>query len=174
VIETVRLTLCRFTEDDAGFILRLLNEPSFLEYVGDKGVRTLDDARQYIREGPVACYAEHGFGLYLVQQREGGASIGMCGLLKRATLDDPDIGFAFTPDSWSQGFATEAAQAVLERARDLHGLRRILAITAPNNEASIRVLKKIGLQFEKTAHLSDDAPEILLFSTPGAVALPSN
>ena len=173
VIETARLTLRRFTEDDAGFILRLLNEPSFLEFVGDKGVRTLNDARRYIREGPVACYAEYGFGLYLVQHREESAEIGMCGLLKRPTLDDPDIGFGFIPDSWSQGFATEAAHAVLERARDLHGLKRILAITAPNNDASIQVLKKIGLQFEKTVRLSDDADEILLFSTPDAEAQPS-
>ncbi len=168
VIETARLTLRRFTEDDAGFILQLLNESSFLEFVGDKGVRTLEDARRYIREGPVACYAEHGFGLYLVQHREEGAKIGMCGLLKRPTLDDPDIGFALIPGSWSQGFATEAAQAVLERARDLHGLKRIFAITAPNNDASIQVLKKIGLRFEKTVRLSDDADEILLFSTPDA------
>lgn len=166
MIETDRLTLRKFAEDDAEFILRLLNEPSFLEFVGDKGVRTLDEARQYIREGPVASYREHGFGLYLVQRRADGASIGMCGLLKRATLDDPDLGFGFVPESWSQGFATESARAVLDRARRLHGLNRVVAITTRSNDSSIRVLEKIGLRFEKMVCLSSDAPEICLYSTP--------
>ncbi len=165
VIETDRLTLRKFTEDDAAFILRLLNEPSFLEYVGDKGVRTLDDARQYIREGPVASYKQHGFGLYLVQHDKDGSSIGMCGLLKRDTLDDPDIGFGFIPEFWSQGFATEAARAVLDRAKSQHGLSRVVAITASHNSASIQVLKNIGLRFEKTLCLSEGSPEIFLFST---------
>jgi RimJ/RimL family protein N-acetyltransferase len=165
VIETERLTLREFTEEDAAFILRLLNEPSFLEFVGDKGVRTLDDARRYIREGPIASYAEFGFGLYLVQHREDTVAIGMCGLLKRPSLDDADIGFGFIPEFWSQGFATEAAQAVLNRAKSQHGLNRVVAITAQHNGSSIQVLKKIGLQFEKILRLSDDSPEIFLFST---------
>ena len=165
VIETDRLTLRKFTENDAVFILRLLNEPSFLEFVGDKGVRTLDDARRYLREGPIASYAEFGFGLYLVQHREDSVEIGMCGLLKRPTLDDADIGFGFIPEFWSQGFATEAARAVLDRAKRQHGLNRIVAITAPHNSASIQVLEKIGLRFEKTLSLSEGSPEIFLFST---------
>lgn len=165
VIETDRLTLHKFTEDDAAFILRLLNEPSFLEFVGDKGVRTLDDARRYLREGPIASYKQHGFGLYLVQRDEDASYIGMCGLLKRDTLDDPDIGFGFVPESWSQGFATEAARAVLDRAKSEHGLNRVVAITAPHNGASIEVLRKIGLQFEKALCLSEGSPEILLFGT---------
>ena len=165
IIRTERLTLRELAERDAAFILRLLNEPSFLEYVGDKGVRTLADARQYIREGPIASYKQHGFGLYIVQHSEGGCSIGMCGLLKRDTLDDPDIGFAFVPESWSQGFATESARAVLDRARSQHGLSRVVAITAPHNSASIQVLEKIGLRFEKTLSLSEGSPEIFLFST---------
>lgn len=165
VIETDRLTLRELTEDDAPFILRLLNEPSFLEFVGDKGVRSLDDARRYIREGPVASYAEHGFGLYLVLRGRDGCSLGICGLLKRDTLDDPDIGFGFIPEFWAQGFATETARAVLDRAKSQHGLNRVVAITTPNNEASIQVLKKIGLRFERTMRLSDDSAEVCLFST---------
>jgi len=174
VFETDRLTLRRFTEDDATFILRLLNEPSFLEFVGDKGVRTLDDARRYLREGPIASYKKHGFGLYLVQHGEDGCSIGMCGLLKRDSLDDPDIGFGFIPEFWSQGFATEAARAVLERARNLHSLDRVVAITATRNGSSIRVLEKIGLRFKEMVRLSADAPEICLYSTPDAETRPAN
>ncbi|TFG66455.1 MAG: N-acetyltransferase [Gemmatimonadales bacterium] len=166
MIQTARLALRKLTEEDAGFILRLLNEPSFLKFVGDKGVRNLDDARRYIREGPIASYAEHGFGLYLVQHRADGSAIGICGLLKRDTLDDPDIGFGLIPEWWSQGLATEATQAILDRARSQHGLKRVVAITAANNDSSKRVLEKIGLEFEKMVCLSDDSPEICLFSTP--------
>ena len=165
IIETERLTLRELTEGDAAFILRLLNEPAFLEYVGDKGVRTLADARRYIREGPISSYKQHGFGLYLVQHGEDGCSIGMCGLLKRNSLDDPDIGFGFIPEYWSQGFATESALAVLSRAKSQHGLSRVVAITAPHNSASIQVLEKIGLRFEKTLCLTEGSPEIFLFST---------
>ncbi len=172
VLETNRLTLRKLTEDDADFILGLLNQPSFLKFVGDKGVRTLDDARGYICEGPMASYAENGFGLYLVARRDDRSSIGMCGLLRRPTLDDPDIGFGFIPESWSQGFATEASRAVLASARNLHRLERVVAITATNNESSKRVLEKIGLRFVKLIRLSDDADEICLFSTPEVESWP--
>jgi RimJ/RimL family protein N-acetyltransferase len=152
------------TDSDAAFILRLLNEPSFLHYVGDKGVRTLDDARRYIREGPVASYQEHGFGLYLVERRGDGVEVGMCGLLRRDSLDDADLGFALIPEAWSQGYACEASRAVLGRARDEHGLSRVVAITAPDNDASIRVLEKIGFRFEEMIRVSDEGPEIRLFA----------
>src|SRR5829696_5552552 len=105
VLETERLSLRQFTVDDAQFILRLLNEPSFLRYIGDKQVRNLEDARQYILNGPVASYERNGFGLLLVELRELRTPIGMCGLLKREELPDPDIGFALLPDFWSTGFA---------------------------------------------------------------------
>ena len=111
-LQTQRLLLRRFTVDDAEFILTLLNEPSFLRYIGDKKVRNLDDARQYILNGPVASYEQNGFGLCLVELRESHTPIGMCGLLKRAELSDPDIGFALLPDFWNKGFAFEAATAV--------------------------------------------------------------
>jgi len=152
------------TDSDAGFILRLLNEPSFLEYVGDKGVRSIDDALRYIQEGPVASYREHGFGLYLVDRRDDGVPIGICGLLQRDSLDDADLGFALIPEAWSQGYASEAGRAVLTRAREEHGLSRVVAITSSNNDASIRVLENIGFGFEKMVRLSDEAPEIRLFA----------
>lgn len=148
-LETERLLLRHFNPDDAPFILALLNEPSFLRYIGDKKVRTLDDARQYILNGPVATYERHNFGLFQVELKDSHTPIGMCGLLKREELPHPDIGFAFLPDFWNKGFAFEAAAAVLKDARERLQLDRLLAIVNPDNEASIRLLEKLGFNFEQ-------------------------
>lgn len=166
ILETDRLTLRHLSPDtDAEFILRLLNEPSFLQYVGDKGARTLEDARNYIRNGPAKSYAENGFGLYRVGLQESDTPIGICGLIKRDTLPDPDIGFAFLPEFWNHGYGFESAAAVMRHAReDLH-LDRILAITTPDNEPSGKLLGKIGLRFEGLIRLSEEADEVKLFAT---------
>ena len=163
ILETDRLILCKLSIDDAAFILELLNEPSFLRFVGDKGVRTLDHARDYILNGPIASYERHGFGLYLTKLKENGISIGICGLLQRESLADVDIGFALLPQFWGSGYATEAAAAVLTHGRNILGLDRIVAVTSPDNLASINVLEKLGLRFEKMIKLSDDRPESKLF-----------
>jgi RimJ/RimL family protein N-acetyltransferase len=165
VIDTPRLTLHRLTTDDADFILELLNEPSFLRYIGDKGVRTRADACQYILAGPMASYERFGFGLYRVEEKDGGEPIGICGLLKRESLEDVDVGFAFLPAFWSNGFAFESASAVLAHGRRTWGLKRILAITSPDNEPSIRLLAKLGFRFERMARLSEEAPEIEVFAS---------
>jgi len=164
LLETDRLVLRKLALDDAEFILELLNEPSFLHFIGDKGVRTLDDAREYILRGPIASYQRHGFGLYLTVLKEGAAPIGMCGLLKRESLADVDIGFAFLPRFWSKGYALESALAVKAYGLDILGLKRIVAITNPDNEASIRLLEKLGLKFERLISLSEDGPEIELYA----------
>jgi RimJ/RimL family protein N-acetyltransferase len=169
VLQTQRLVLRQFSNDDAEFVLKLLNEPSFLRYIGDKGVRNLDDAREYIANGPVASYERNGFGLYLVEMKEAGSPIGMCGLIKRDGLPDPDIGFAFLPDYWSRGYAVEAAAAVMTYAREIFQLNRILAITSLDNESSGRLLEKIGLQFERTIKLSEDGEELKLFVSTAAI-----
>jgi len=161
VLETERLSLRRFTVDDAGFILTLLNEPAFLRYIGDKKVRNLDDARQYILNGPVASYERHGFGLNCVELRDSHTPIGMCGLLKREELPDPDIGFALLPDYRNQGFAFEAAEAVL---KDASNVPRILAITSLDNEASINLLHRLGFSFEEIIKPSPDREPLRLFS----------
>ena len=163
IIETERLTLREFTAEDAGFILELVNEPSFIQNIGDRGVRTLSDAVRYLEAGPISSYARNGFGLYLVQLKESGESIGMCGLIKRDALDDVDIGYAYLPKFWSKGYAVEAALAVKEQGRSL-GLKRLVAITDPANTGSIRVLEKIGFTFEKMTRLSADDIELKLFS----------
>ena len=164
ILETERLLLRQFSTDDVDFILRLLNEPSFLQNIGDRGVRTLADARSYILRVPVASYEQNGFGLYLVVLKEDGASIGMCGLIKREQLEDVDIGYAFLPAYWSKGYALEAAMAVKEYARDRIGLKRLVAITDPENQASIRVLEKIGLRFESMIRLSEEDIELKLLA----------
>lgn len=164
ILETERLFLRQFSAQDAEFILELVNEPSFIQNIGDRGVRTLEDARAYILNGPVASYAKNGFGLYLVALKETGESIGMCGLIKRDTLEDVDIGYAFLPKFWGKGFAVEAARAVRDFAKDVIGLKRVVAITDPANEGSIRVLEKIGLRFERMVRLSADDIELKLFT----------
>jgi RimJ/RimL family protein N-acetyltransferase len=166
-LETGRLTLRRIGLGDAGFILGLLNEPSFLRHIGDKGVRTEDDARRYIADGPLASYARLGFGLYAVELRESGALIGICGLLKRDWLDDVDLGFALLPDHWGQGYAFEAASAVLAEAREGHGLRRIVAVTSLENEASIQLLGKLGFRLERVARFTEGGEELRLFAIGG-------
>jgi RimJ/RimL family protein N-acetyltransferase len=165
VLETERLVLRRLSADDAEFILELLNQPSFLQYIGDKGVRNNDDAINYIQTGPVASYERFGFGLYLVELKDTAVPIGICGLLKRDTLPAVDVGFAFLPDYWSRGYAFEAAAAVMNYGREVLGLRRIVAITSLDNEASIRLLEKIGLKFERLIKLAEDQPEVRLFGT---------
>src|SRR6266478_4186157 len=164
VIETDRLRLRRLSVDDAEFILRLLNEPSFIQNIGDRGVRTVDDARGYIVKGPITSYEKFGFGLWMVETRSPIAQIGICGLLKRDVLDDVDIGYALLPEFCSQGYALESASAVMTYAWEQLGLQRVVAVTNPNNESSIRLLEKMGFQYERMIRLSEDAPEIKLFA----------
>ena len=164
VLETDRLILRHLNGDDAEFIFELVNDPSFIRFIGDKGVRDLDAARRYIVEGPLKSYA-NGFGLYLAELKTNEKPIGICGLVKRDTLPHADIGFAFLPAYWNQGYAFESAAAVMDHARERLKLGRILAITSPDNEASGKLLDKIGLRFERMIRLSEDAPEIKLFAT---------
>jgi RimJ/RimL family protein N-acetyltransferase len=164
ILETKRLVLRRLTASDAAFILELLNEPAFLENIGDRGARTLADARRYIARGPVASYRKFGFGLYLAERKDSGTAIGICGLLKRESLDDVDIGFAFLRRYWSQGYARESAAAVMHYGWTKLRLPRIVAITKPTNQASIALLEKLGLRFEKSIPLPDHGGEKKLFA----------
>jgi RimJ/RimL family protein N-acetyltransferase len=162
-LSTDRLLLRKIATADAPFILRLLNEPSFIQFIGDKGVRSLDDARQYILNGPIASYQKHGFGLYVVTLKSDNTPIGMCGLLKRATLKDVDIGFAFLPEFWNKGYALEAAAVVMTYGKNVLKLPRIVAITNKDNHASAKLLNKIGLRFDRFIALDGDRDETRLF-----------
>ena len=165
VIETERLNLRRLEAGDAAFILELLNDEFFLRHIGDKGVRTIEDAVRYILTIAVESYARHGFGLWLVELKTSGTPAGICGLVKRDTLPDADIGYAFLPRFRANGYATEAAAAVLSYGLNALGLKRLLAITQPENAGSIRVLEKIGLKLDHRVRLSADAAEIMLFAS---------
>lgn len=165
VLETDRLVLRPLTVEDAAFIFRLVNEPAWLRFIGDRGVRTLDDARNYILTGPVEMYARFGFGLYLVELAESGTPIGLCGLLKRETLDDVDIGFALLAEFHGKGYAYEAATAVMAYGRNVLGLARIVAITAPDNHKSINLLQRLGLKFDSMRRFGAEASDVKLFAT---------
>jgi ribosomal-protein-alanine N-acetyltransferase len=150
---------------DAAFILELLNEKPFLENIADRGVRNLADAHDYLVSGPLASYQEFGFGLYAVERKESAEPIGICGILKREYLDDPDVGFAFLQRFWGQGYALESAQAVTQYARVTLGLKRIVATTKPHNRDSEKLLKKIGFRFEKMIQTPQSDTESKLFSS---------
>lgn len=157
VLETGRLRLRRLGPEDAPFMLRLVNDPDWLRYIGDRGVRTLADAERYIANGPVAMYDRHGFGLLAVERKEERGPIGICGLLKRETLPDVDIGFAFLPEHRGRGYAFEAAEETIAWARDVLRLPRVIAITAPDNVRSRTLLERIGLRYERTMVLHPGA-----------------
>jgi [ribosomal protein S5]-alanine N-acetyltransferase len=163
LIETQRLNIRELSPNDAAFILELLNEPSFIENIGDRNVRNLEDAEGYISNGPIASYKKNGFGLWSVKLKKSDEAIGICGLIKRDTLDDVDIGFAFLERFCGKGYATEAAIATFDYARDVVEIKRLVAITIPDNKGSIRVLEKIGLKFEKMIKQPHDENELMLF-----------
>ena len=163
VLETERLILRQLTIGDAEFMLALLNEPSFLRYIGDKNVRDINSAQQYILNGPMASYQQNGFGLYLVEIKESHTPIGMCGLLKREELPDVDVGFAFLPDFWNKGFAFEAADAVMKYGQQAFKLKRVVAITNPDNYASIKLLQRLGFTFERLMNLAN-GDQVKLFA----------
>lgn len=162
ILETERLLLRKITMDDAAFMLDLLNQPSFIHFIGDRGVRTLDDAREFIQNRYIAAYEQLGFGVYLTTLKDG-TPIGICGLIKRDALKDVDIGYAFLPQYWMRGYAFESASAVMAYAKNNLGLKRVVGVVAPDNSGSIRVLEKIGLSFEAMVKLSEDDIELKLF-----------
>jgi len=159
-LETSRLRIRQLEVDDAGFIYRLVNDPQWLRFIGDKGVSNLDDARDYIETGPLEMYRKNGFGLNLVALKDSNEAIGICGILQRETLTEADLGFAFMPDYRGRGFAFEASQAVLEHGLENLGLERVAAILSPQNTASEKLLRKLGFNFERNFQAQVDT-EIL-------------
>lgn len=163
IFETERLRVREFNTEDASFILELLNTPGWLEFIGDRNVRTDEQARSYLENGPMKSYRENGFGLYMVETKETNTPVGMCGVLKRGTLDHPDIGFAFLPAHGGVGYAKEIAKATLNYADNTLRIPILLAITKPNNRRSIRLLERIGFVFAETFHLNDATDPLLLY-----------
>jgi RimJ/RimL family protein N-acetyltransferase len=164
VLRTARLSLRHFDRADAPFIFELLNEPSWLQHIGDKGIKTLRDAERYIQDGPVTMYTRLGFGLYLVELTGSGESVGMCGLIKRDTLEHVDLGFAFLSRFWGNGYACESAAAVVSYAKMRLGIDRIVAITAPTNQTSSKLLLKLGFTLERSITATGGGQELMLYS----------
>jgi RimJ/RimL family protein N-acetyltransferase len=161
MLQTPRLLLRELTPADAPFTLRLLNEPSFISGIADRGVRTLEQAVRYLEQGPIASYARHGFGMWLVELAANGEAAGICGLVRREGLDDIDIGYAFVPEHCGRGLAREAARAVLEHARTALGLGRVVAIVNPGNQRSMHLLRSLGFALERSVRLGGE--ELRLF-----------
>lgn len=165
VLETERLALRRFTLDDAEFAYALVNDPAWIQHVGDRNVKSLEDARGYLTKGPMSMYEKSGFGMWVVTLQSTGEAIGTCGLIERDSLEDVDIGFAFLPQFRGHGYAWESAKAVLEYGR-AKGLERIVAIVSPANRPSIRILERLGMRFERMIIMPGETEEILLYATP--------
>ena len=153
VLETERLRLRRLGVEDAPFIGRLLNDADFLRHIGDRGVRTVEEARAYIAAGPVASHREHGFGTDLVVRREDGAPLGVCGIMRKPWLEEPDLAYAFLPEGRGRGWAREAAAAVLADAQRRLGLTSLVAVVTPDNAPSLRLLEALG--FERADGVAD-------------------
>jgi ribosomal-protein-alanine N-acetyltransferase len=162
-LETPRLVLRQLDFSDADFLVGLLNQPSFLANIGDRGVRNVEDAHRYLREGPLAMYEKFGFGLWHVSRRTDGTAVGMCGLLKRDILPDVDVGYAFLPEYWGQGYASEAAAATLAHAAAKFRLPRVIAVVSEGNEGSIRVIEKLGMKFERMVSMRPNEPDVRLY-----------
>lgn len=164
-INTERTVLEHFTVEDTAFILELLNTPSWLKYIGDREIKTKADAENYLLKGPVKSYADNGFGLYKVSLKDSSLSIGMCGIIKRATLNDVDLGFAFLPQYEGKGYARESAEAVLKYACESLKIKKIAAITVSYNQRSIELLKKLNFTFEQIIRIAGDDEELMLFGS---------
>jgi len=165
--KTERLRLRDFTIEDSPFILRLLNEPSFIQFIADKGVRTLDQARDYLLNGPIKSYETHGHGLYAVELQGSSELIGMCGLIKREQFADIDLGYAFLPEFWSQGFALEAAAAVLAFGERSLGQTGTIALVSPDNVPSIKLLQKLGFAYSREIKMDESDPGTALYERKG-------
>ena len=166
-IETDRLRLCEVTPADAEFLLRLMNEPAYLEHIGDRGIRTIDDARSYIESRFVASYAKWGYGLYRVSLRDSGGAVGICGFVRRDSLPHADLGFAFLVQHWSRGLALEACRAVVEHGFGTLGMETVLAVTSPGNAASIRLLEKLGFRRKGQCRVPPNLGDSVLFALEG-------
>lgn len=163
-LETERLLLRRVTLGDAGLMLAIWNDPAFVRYVGDRGIRTIAEAQEALKDGAFKLYDDYGYGPYAMSLMEDGSLIGICGLFRRENLDDPDIGFAVLPDYCGNGYAGEAARAVVAHARDDLGIKCLTAIVSPENSASIGLINKLGLTFDRGITMPGDDEEISLYS----------
>lgn len=165
IAETQRLILSEVTLDDAPFFVELMNSPKWIKYIGDRKIRTVDDAKQHLNKTILKCYTDHGFGFYKVLLKEASNKIiGISGLIKREQLEDVDIGFGFLPGYEGKGYGYESSMEVLKLAKERFNIERIAAITLPSNTSSIHLIEKLGLMFQKKVNPFDEDEELLLFA----------
>ncbi len=163
VLNTERLELRWLTLEDTPLMLGIWNDPAFVRYVADRGIRTLEQARAAVEAGPLRLYAEYGYGPFRVRRREDGMDMGICGLFRRDVLEDPDIGFAILPEFCGKGYGFEASTAVLDYARDTLQLSAVTAIVSPQNAASIGLLEKLGMHYERPIRMPGDDHDVSLY-----------
>lgn len=163
MLETSRLTLHEMTLGDAGLMLAIWNDPAFVRYVGDRGIRTPEAAEEAMRQGILRLYEDYGYGPYRVALKDSGDAIGICGLFRRDGLDDPDIGYATLPEYCGKGYAFEAGRAVIEHATTGLRLERLIAIISPENAASISLIGKLGFEFERMHRMPNDDDDVCIY-----------
>ena len=165
ILETERTILREVAETDASFILDLLNHPAFIRYIGDRKVRSVEQAREYIESRFTGSYKQFGFGMWVIELKADNTPIGVCGFVRREKLPDADIGFALLSRFEKKGYGFETAAAAMRYGSEELNLERVLAITSQDNEASGKLLGKLGFKFDGLIKISDDAEEAKLFSS---------
>ncbi|WP_423051728.1 GNAT family N-acetyltransferase [Undibacterium sp. SXout7W] len=148
---------------DAGFYLKMVNEPSWIKNIGDRGIHDVQQAEAALLNGPIASQHKNGFSLYIVERKEDSVAMGICGLIKRDYLETADIGYAFLPEYWGRGYALEAAQSVLHYAREELGMTSIAAMTFPDNLSSQHLLRKLGFSLIDVLTLEGDQKKTHLY-----------
>ena len=164
LMETERLRLRPVTVDDTALMLAVWNDPAFIENVSDRGIRTVEQARDAIKTGAQKLFEDYGYGPYCMSLKPNGTMIGICGIFKRENIEDPDIGFGVLPDYCGKGYAGEAAAAVVDYARNTLRIGVLTAIVSPKNAPSIGLIKKLGLTFERMITMPGDNDAICLYS----------
>ncbi|HVG41509.1 MAG TPA: GNAT family N-acetyltransferase [Chitinophagaceae bacterium] len=163
ILETERLYLRQFTTDDSAFILELVNTEGWLRYIGNRNISNLEQAQNYLVNGPIKSYQTYGYGLCMVQLKSSNEAAGMCGFIKRDTLENIDLGFAFLPQFTGNGYAFETAKMTVNYGFEQLQQKKIAAITLPQNDRSIRLLNKLGFVYEQNIHPEDSKEDLLLF-----------
>ena len=165
ILETQRLRLVEAQDSDDTFFFKLLNSPNWLEFIGNRNIHTLKDARDYIQKSLINSYQTNGYGLYKMILKKNMKDIGICGLVKRPTLDHPDIGFAILPAFEKKGYTIEAAKGILTYAKTILRLEKILAITTLENTGSQRILSKIGLTQTNSIPYQGNGETMLVYTS---------
>lgn len=164
LITTDRLLIRKFNLDDAGFIFILLNSETWIKYIGNRNIKNLEDAKNYIVNSPLYFYQKFGFGPYLVALKDTYEPVGMCSLIKRDTLEEVDLGFAYLDPFIGKGFAYEASKAIIEFSKNTLALKKLVAITLPDNTPSIKLLEKLGFHYQNRIQFPNEKEELMLFS----------